>query len=243
MNARPAEPEPNSPDGMAAAVRQRRQRRQHWLQEGEPSVARFVGQIGILGWIIVTPTLIGLFIGRWLDHKFGTGIFWSAPLLLVGRGGRILVRLAMDAQAMMNLHFIRTRSDSVRPQRRCMARYWRAHWRVPLSDAAMERPNAGSWPIAGNWHSRLSSFGSRSLPACLPSSPVISAPCRCFSPPPASWRRGRPSYDLERSRDRIAPRHQDIVHGRTGSYHRTRRGDLGPDGGAGARRLCLPRDR
>ena len=47
-------------------------------------MARFVGQIGVLGWIIVTPMLIGLFIGRWLDHKFGSGIFWSAPLLLVG---------------------------------------------------------------------------------------------------------------------------------------------------------------
>ncbi|HTP93557.1 MAG TPA: AtpZ/AtpI family protein [Xanthobacteraceae bacterium] len=27
---------------------------------------------------------MGLFAGRWLDHKFGTGIFWSAPLLLFG---------------------------------------------------------------------------------------------------------------------------------------------------------------
>ena len=44
----------------------------------------FVGQIGVLGWIIVTPTLIGLFLGRWLDRSFGTGIFWSAPLLLLG---------------------------------------------------------------------------------------------------------------------------------------------------------------
>jgi ATP synthase protein I len=71
-------------DGLPAAVRQERQRRKQWTEEGEPSVVRFVGQIGVLGWIIVTPTLIGLFIGRWLDHKFGTGIFWSAPLLLVG---------------------------------------------------------------------------------------------------------------------------------------------------------------
>ena len=31
--------------------------------------ARFVGQIGVLGWIIVTPTLIGLFVGRWLDRQ------------------------------------------------------------------------------------------------------------------------------------------------------------------------------
>ena len=73
------------------------ERQQRWLKEGEPSVVRFVGQIGVLGWIIVTPTLIGLFVGRWLDHKFGTGIFWSAPLLVVRRGDRILVGLAMDA--------------------------------------------------------------------------------------------------------------------------------------------------
>jgi ATP synthase protein I len=78
------EPEPSSLDGMTAAVRKQQERRKQWLNEGEPSVARFVGQIGVLGWIIVAPTLIGLFIGRWLDHKLGTGIFWSAPLLLSG---------------------------------------------------------------------------------------------------------------------------------------------------------------
>jgi ATP synthase protein I len=84
VNTKAVEPQPSSPDGMAAAVRKQQERRKQWLNEGEPSVARFVGQIGVLGWIIVTPTLIGLFIGRWLDHKFGTGIFWSAPLLLLG---------------------------------------------------------------------------------------------------------------------------------------------------------------
>ena len=33
---------------------------------------------------IVIPTLIGLFVGRWLDRAFGTGIFWTAPLLVLG---------------------------------------------------------------------------------------------------------------------------------------------------------------
>ena len=84
MNTQHVEPEPTSPDGMAATVRKQRERQKRWLNEGEPSVARFVGQIGVLGWIIVAPTLIGLFVGRWLDQKFATGIFWSAPLLLVG---------------------------------------------------------------------------------------------------------------------------------------------------------------
>ncbi len=79
MNANPDEP-----DGLLDTVRRQRQRRQRWLREGEPSVARVIGQIGMLGWIIVAPTLIGLFIGRWLDHRFETGVFWSAPLLLIG---------------------------------------------------------------------------------------------------------------------------------------------------------------
>lgn len=75
---------PEEPDDLVGTVRHERQRQQRWLREGEPSLVRFIGQIGVLGWLIVAPILIGLFIGRWLDHKFGSGIFWSAPLLLVG---------------------------------------------------------------------------------------------------------------------------------------------------------------
>jgi ATP synthase protein I len=84
MNARAAEREQNAPNGMAEAVRKRQDRQTQWRAEGEPSLLRFVGQIGILGWIIVVPTLVGMFVGRWLDHRFGTGIFWSAALLVLG---------------------------------------------------------------------------------------------------------------------------------------------------------------
>ena len=73
-----------TPDGLTKAVHERRARRERWYSEGKPSMMRFVGQIGVLGWIIVAPTLAGLFIGRWIDRWLGTGIFWSAPLLLVG---------------------------------------------------------------------------------------------------------------------------------------------------------------
>ena len=47
-------------------------------------MARRLSQIGVLGWIIVTPMLIGVFVGRWIDAKLGTGIFWTAPLLMLG---------------------------------------------------------------------------------------------------------------------------------------------------------------
>lgn len=84
MNGAPNPMGGQAPDSLAAAARRQRERQDKWRTEGELSVVRFVGQIGVLGWIIVTPTLIGLFIGRWLDHRLGTGIFWSAPLLLLG---------------------------------------------------------------------------------------------------------------------------------------------------------------
>ncbi|MFM0472389.1 AtpZ/AtpI family protein [Paraburkholderia strydomiana] len=50
----------------------------------EPSLGSRLGQIGILGWAIVLPTLLGLAAGRWLDRIFGTGVFFSAPLLMGG---------------------------------------------------------------------------------------------------------------------------------------------------------------
>jgi ATP synthase protein I len=75
---------PGERRGLLDAVRIRGERRRRRLAEGEPSLARNLGQVGVLGWTIVLPALVGLFLGRWLDHRFGTGIFWSAPLLLLG---------------------------------------------------------------------------------------------------------------------------------------------------------------
>jgi ATP synthase protein I len=72
------------PDGLLRSVRQWRARHQSWLREGEPSFGRNLAQVGVLGWTIVVPMLLGIFLGRWIDRYFGTGIFWTGPLLLLG---------------------------------------------------------------------------------------------------------------------------------------------------------------
>jgi ATP synthase protein I len=72
------------PDGLLQSVRTRRLRHQRWQREGEQSLGRNLAQVGVLGWTIVVPTLTGTFLGRWLDHRFATGIFWTGPLLLLG---------------------------------------------------------------------------------------------------------------------------------------------------------------
>ena len=75
---------PDKQDPLVKGVRLRGKRHQRWLREGDPSVARQLARIGALGWIIVVPMLIGIFIGHWMDHKFYTGLFWTAPLLMLG---------------------------------------------------------------------------------------------------------------------------------------------------------------
>jgi ATP synthase protein I len=71
-------------DPLVKGVRLRGHRHQRWLREGDPSVARRLAQIGVLGWIIVVPMLIGIFVGRWLDSRFNSGLFCTAPLLMLG---------------------------------------------------------------------------------------------------------------------------------------------------------------
>ena len=72
------------PDRLLDAVRRRRDRHRFWRRSGEPSFAAYLAQVGVLGWTIVLPTLAGLFLGRWIDQRLGTGVFWTGPLLLLG---------------------------------------------------------------------------------------------------------------------------------------------------------------
>jgi ATP synthase protein I len=75
---------PNHPQRLDEAVRKRHERRARWHREGERSTGQNLAMIGALGWTIVTPTLIGIFAGRWLDRAFGTGVFWTLGLLFLG---------------------------------------------------------------------------------------------------------------------------------------------------------------
>ena len=74
----------NHPDPLDRAVRTRRARRDQWQREGERSIGQNLAMIGSLGWTIVTPTLVGIFVGRWLDRAFQAGIFWTLGLLVAG---------------------------------------------------------------------------------------------------------------------------------------------------------------
>ncbi len=73
-------------DHTADAARRAAQLRAEGEKNPEPSLGARFGQIGILGWTMIVPTLLGLFVGRWLDRTFHTGVTFAAALLMVGAG-------------------------------------------------------------------------------------------------------------------------------------------------------------
>lgn len=71
-------------DRLTAAARRAVESRKQGADNPEPSLGSRLGQIGILGWTIIVPTLIGVVAGRWLDRTFDGGIFFTAPLIMLG---------------------------------------------------------------------------------------------------------------------------------------------------------------
>lgn len=66
------------------AIRLRESRREDWRKHGEGAVWESLSMIGSLGWLIIVPTLLGVFAGRLLDGALGSGIFWTASLIFLG---------------------------------------------------------------------------------------------------------------------------------------------------------------
>ena len=43
-----------------------------------------LGMMGLIGWSVVVPTLLGAALGLWLDHRHSGSHSWTLPLLVAG---------------------------------------------------------------------------------------------------------------------------------------------------------------
>ncbi|MDY0166149.1 MAG: AtpZ/AtpI family protein [Thermoguttaceae bacterium] len=43
-----------------------------------------LGMMGLIGWSVAIPTLLGAALGRWLDHHYPQGRSWTLALLVAG---------------------------------------------------------------------------------------------------------------------------------------------------------------
>lgn len=56
-------------------LRARRERGNNW---------RAIAILGVIGWSVVVPTLVGVAVGIWLDQRFPMRFSWAVALLLLG---------------------------------------------------------------------------------------------------------------------------------------------------------------
>jgi ATP synthase protein I len=78
------EPPSDQDTAFPHSIGRRAARRALWLAHGERSLARNLAMIGALGWLVMVPTVGGVFLGRWLDRRFHSGIFWTGALIVAG---------------------------------------------------------------------------------------------------------------------------------------------------------------
>jgi ATP synthase protein I len=53
-------------------------------RHSSPGVWSGLGMMGIVGWSVVVPTLLGAGLGLWLDQKFPGSRSWTLALLVAG---------------------------------------------------------------------------------------------------------------------------------------------------------------
>jgi ATP synthase protein I len=78
----PTEPKP--PDLLAPRVQARAQRKLIARQDGAPGVWSGLGMMGLVGWSVVLPTLLGAALGIWLDSHHAGNRSWTLALLMAG---------------------------------------------------------------------------------------------------------------------------------------------------------------
>lgn len=81
------EPRPKLPEAaeeMMQQVAKQSERMIRTRREGRPSFWRSVGIVGVIGWSVALPTLIGVAAGSWIDRRWPTRFSWTLTLLGVG---------------------------------------------------------------------------------------------------------------------------------------------------------------
>ena len=75
---------PPPADRLHQEVARRAARRQRAQREGDRSVWFSLGMMGLVGWSVAIPTLIGIALGWWIDGTWPGRVSWTLTLLFVG---------------------------------------------------------------------------------------------------------------------------------------------------------------
>jgi ATP synthase protein I len=84
MTRRADDPTPTEESAFARAVGQKAARRLNARQHPASGVWFGLGMMGLIGWSVVVPTLLGAALGIWVDRRHGGTHSWTLALLVAG---------------------------------------------------------------------------------------------------------------------------------------------------------------
>jgi len=74
----------DSEDKFGKIVDLKTERKLRARREAGESIWNWLGMMGLVGWSVALPTVIGVLIGRWLDKKYPSPFSWTLTLMLAG---------------------------------------------------------------------------------------------------------------------------------------------------------------
>ncbi|MGE0311714.1 MAG: AtpZ/AtpI family protein [Lautropia sp.] len=71
-------------DELRRSVSRQARRMKRARSRGAPPVLGSLGVMGLVGWSVAVPTLLGVAIGGWIDHAADSAVSWTLTLLVAG---------------------------------------------------------------------------------------------------------------------------------------------------------------
>lgn len=84
MHDEPAKGTPGKQPNLAAQVGRKAARKLKARRNAAPGVWFGLGMMGLIGWSVVVPTLLGAALGLWLDRHHAGTHSWTLALLMAG---------------------------------------------------------------------------------------------------------------------------------------------------------------
>lgn len=77
-------PEDEDHGKFSREIGEKEKRKLRSRKEGDRSIIFGLGMLGLIGWAIAVPVLIGIALGAWLDARHRTGFSWTLTFLFAG---------------------------------------------------------------------------------------------------------------------------------------------------------------
>jgi ATP synthase protein I len=84
MSDTPPPDSPNRPPTLAGQIGAKAERKLKARRNPTPGVWFGLGMMGLIGWSVTVPTLLGAGLGLWLDGHYPGGRSWTLALLMAG---------------------------------------------------------------------------------------------------------------------------------------------------------------